>query len=381
MQQNVAHSALTPFSLAGLKLKNRVAVAPMSRVSTAGDGVATEQMLDYYTAFARGNFSLIITEGTYIDQAYSQSYANQPGIVTPEQVQAWRHIVDSVHAAGAHIFLQLMHAGALSQGNNYRAHTIAPSAVQPQGEMLSEYGGHGPYARPQAMTEQDIKQVIEGFARAAVQARAAGFDGVEIHGANGYLIDQFITDYTNQRTDRYGGSTEKRIRFALEVVEAIRSATGKHYPVGIRLSQTKVNDFVYRWPGGHKDASIIFSALAGVGVAYIHVASEGRNWTETAMLGNGSTITQLAREVAGVPVIANGGMHDPQQAEQILRDGHADLIALARGALANPDWPRRLQEDSQLEAFEHAMISPQATLENTRRWLAEHKAIAGSKGK
>src|SRR5581483_11035836 len=138
------------------------------------------------------------------------------------------------------------------------------------------------------------------------RAREAGFDGVEIHGANGYLIDQFLTDYTNQRTDRYGGSIEKRLRFALEVVEAIRAAVGNEYPVGIRLSQTKVNDFVYRWPGGKEDAVIIFSALAAAGVSYLHIASEGRNWAETAMIDGNLTLTRLARNVARVPVIEKG---------------------------------------------------------------------------
>src|SRR5581483_610438 len=179
MQQNTeldrrTHIALTPFSFAGVNLQNRAVVAPMSRVSTKGDGVPTENMKNYYVSFAEGDFGMIISEGTYTDQAYSQAYANQPGIVTSRQVSAWRNIVDAVHVAGSVMFLQLMHAGALSQGNHYRDQTIAPSAVQPEGQMLPEYGGQGPFPLPRAMTEQDIQEAIEGFAQAASRAREAG---------------------------------------------------------------------------------------------------------------------------------------------------------------------------------------------------------------
>ncbi|GHO48992.1 NADH:flavin oxidoreductase [Ktedonospora formicarum] len=311
---------------------------------------------------------MIITEGTYTDQAQSQAYAHQPGIVTQAQIQAWRTLVQSVHTAGASIFLQLMHAGALSQENHYRTHTLAPSAVLPKGEKMPEYGGQGPFSVPEAMSEKHILEAIEGFAQSAVNARDAGFDGVEVHGANGYLLDQFITNYTNRRTDRYGGSIKGRIRFAVEVVEAIRLAVGKEYPLGMRLSQTKVNDFVYRWPGGQKDGEVIFSALAEAGVSYLHLASEGRDWRKTASIADGVTITQLARKVAHIPVIANGGMHDPSLAEQIINEGHADMISLARGALVHADWPQRVAQGLALEAFDPEILHPRATIENALRW-------------
>lgn len=366
------HIALTPFLLGRINLKNRVVVAPMSRVSTSGDGVPTENMQRYYTTFAQGNFGMIISEGTYTDQAYSQAYTNQPGIVTTEQQHAWYTIVGAVHKAGSVMFLQLMHAGALSQGNRYRHQRLAPSAIQPKGQMMPEYGGSGPFPLPEAMTKRDIQEAITGFAQSALRAREAGFDGIEVHGANGYLIDQFLTNYTNVRTDDYGGSIEKRVRFAVEVLEAIRAVVGRDYPVGMRLSQTKVNDFIYRWPGGEKDAEIIFSALAAAGVSYIHIASEGRNWVETAMIGDKTTITQLARTIARVPVIANGGMHNSQQAASVLKEGHADLISLGSGALANPDWPDRLAEGRTIETFDHAMLQPVATIENALSWRAAH---------
>ena len=157
---------LTPVRVADVPLRNRVAVAPMSRVSTAGDGVPTDAMAGYYARFARGGFGLVISEGTYTDHAHSQAYADQPAIVTDEQVRAWARVADRVHAAGGRVFLQLMHAGALVQGNRHTDVAVAPSAVQPKGRKLLGYGGDGPYALPRAMTAADIAEAVAGFATA-----------------------------------------------------------------------------------------------------------------------------------------------------------------------------------------------------------------------
>lgn len=362
------HPALSPVRVGDLDLGNRLAVAPMSRVSANADGTATREMAEYYREFVRGGFGLVITEGTYPDAAHSQGYLNQPGIVTDEHVAAWRQVTDGVHGEGGLIVQQLMHAGALSQGNPHSSRTIAPSAIKPLGEMLEEYGGSGPYAMPSEMTEDDMEAVIEGFVSAALNSRRAGFDGVEIHASNGYLLDQFLTAYTNQRADAYGGDVRYRVRLTEEVVAAVRGAVGPAFCLGVRLSQTKVNDFVYRWPGGAVDGEVIFEALRAVGVTYLHIASEGRDWIETATLDGGETITALAKRVSGLPVIANGGMHDPARAAMVLEEGHADLLSLGRGALANPDLPRRLALQDELEVFDHAMLQPMATLANVEQW-------------
>ncbi len=206
--------------------------------------------------------------------------------MTAEQVEGWRRVVDAVHGAGGSIALQLMHAGALVQGNRHSERTIAPSAVPPKGAKMPAYGGEGPFALPEAAARADIGDLIEGFAFAAGQARAAGFDAVEIHGANGYLIDQFLTEYTNLRDDEYGGDAAGRVPFAVEVVEAVRAAVGAGFPIGLRLSQTKVNDFGYRWSGA-AEAETIFRAVTAAGVDYLHLASEGRDWYETATLDTG----------------------------------------------------------------------------------------------
>jgi 2,4-dienoyl-CoA reductase-like NADH-dependent reductase (Old Yellow Enzyme family) len=367
----VPHPALTPYPLGAHELANRFAVAPMTRVSAGPNGVPTVEMADYYAEFAEGGFPLVITEGVYPDDEHSQGYVNQPGLVGVEHVAGWQEVTRRVHGAGGRVIAQLMHAGALSQGSAYTDVRIAPSAVRPRGEMLPEYGGGGPWPVPRAMTENDVQRVRAAFVAAGRNAVAAGFDGVEVHAANGYLLDQFLTDYTNQREDRYGGSVAARVRLAAEIVADLRAALPDHL-IGIRLSQTKVNDFTYRWAGGAADAEVIFTALAAAGADYLHVASEGRDWLETARLGGGDTITALAKRITGLPVIANGAMHQLPQAAEVIERGHADLLAVARGALANPDLPRRVAKDVPLEPFAPGMLEPMATIANTRLWREEN---------
>lgn len=369
------HPVLSPARIGSLQLRNRAAVAPMSRVSTRGDGVATAAMAEYYARFAAGGFGLVITEGTYIDERFSQAYPDQPGIVTAEQVEGWHRVTEAVRAAGGRIALQLMHAGALVQGNRHSDRTVAPSAVPPKGAKMSAYGGEGPFALPDAASRTDIRDLVEGFAFAAGQARAAGFDAVEIHGANGYLIDQFLTGYTNLRDDEYGGEPAGRVRFAVEVIEEVRAAVGADFPVGIRLSQTKVNDFGYRWSGA-VEAETIFRAVTVAGVDYLHLASEGRDWYETATLDTGDTITRLARTVTGLPVLANGGMHAPDLARTVLDEGHADMLTLGRGALANPDWPKVIAAGAHPAEFDRALLTPDVTLANQQSWNARVTANA-----
>ncbi|MFE6859079.1 tRNA-dihydrouridine synthase [Nocardia sp. NPDC057668] len=362
------HPALEPVELGALRLRNRLAVAPMTRVSAAADGTPTAAMAEYYREYATGGFGLIITEGVYTDATHSQGYFGQPGLVTAAHVAGWRPVVEAAHEAGAVIIAQLMHAGAISQGNAGGFETIGPSAVPPRGQMMADYGGvGGAWSAPREMTARDIDEVVAGFAAAAANARAAGFDGVEIHGANGYLLDQFLTDYTNLRTDEYGGAVADRIRLTARVLDAVRAAAGD-LAVGVRLSQTKVNDFGYRWPGGEADARVVFAALSAAD--YLHVASEGKDFIETARFASDDTITQLARAVSGRPVIANGGMHVLEQAAAVLTGGHADVLTLGRGALANPDLPQRVRSGVALADFDYEMLHPLANLESAAAWRA-----------
>jgi 2,4-dienoyl-CoA reductase-like NADH-dependent reductase (Old Yellow Enzyme family) len=353
-------------SIGAVRLKNRIALAPMTRTSATADGRATKKMAQYYESFARGGFGLVITEGTYTDEARSQGYAHQPGIANEAQASAWREIADAVHTAGAPIFVQLMHAGALAQANRFRNGTIAPSAIKPRGQQLALYGGSDDYSTPREITPREIKEVIEGFASAAARAREAGFDGIELHGANGYLIDQFLTDYINHRTDEYGGPTRNRVRFAVEVLQYVRRAVGPSYPVGIRISQSKVNDPSHQWEGGEADATVIFQSLAESGADFIHVT--GRDVTEPAF-ASGATLAAAAKRHGGVLVIANGKLEEPRRAEALLEAQEADIVSLARSALANTDWPDRAAHGRPLEPFNYAMLQPRATLDNADQWL------------
>lgn len=347
---------LSPTRIGQLALPNRFAVAPMTRVSASEHGHATEQMARYYQRFAEGGFGLLITEGIYTDQAYAQGYLFQPGLSSAEQAQSWRPVVDAVHAAGGKIFAQLMHAGALAQGNRFRYDPAGPSSVQPRGEQMAVYRGRGAYAVPREMTQADIAEVIAGFAQAAQRAVEAGFDGIEIHGANGYLLDQFLTDYTNRRGDEWGGAIENRIRLHTQVVDAVRAEIGAQLPVGVRISQAKVNDYLHKWAGGEDDARTVFGALAAAGAGFIHV-TEFEAW-KPAFGNDGPSLAQLARKFApGVPLISNGSLHERGRAAQLL-DAGADLVAIGRGALSNPSLPSLLANGVEPVPFDPALLSP-----------------------
>lgn len=358
----------TPLEIGELTLHNRVVVAPMTRVSAAADGRATRQMAEYYSAFAAGGFSLVITEGIYTDKEYSQGYKFQPGMTDEAQRDAWCSVVSSVHRHGGRIFAQLMHAGALSQWNPYQSGTRGPSAVKPKGQQMTIYHGRGDYASPDAMSEQEISTAVNGFAMAAAAAREAGFDGVEIHGANGYLLDQFLTEGVNLRTDRYGGDIERRLRLIVQAVEAVRSAIGPKLVLGVRISQGKVNDFRHKWSGGEETAAVVFGSLGNLLIDFIHT-TEFEAWKPA--FGTGPSLAALARKYSMKPVLANGSLQHPEQAIGMLERGEADFISLGRGALMHADWPRRVQENARIDEFEPGMLTPIADLENVARWRAE----------
>lgn len=352
-----ASPLFAPVEINGLHLDNRVALAPMTRVSATHEGFVTDAMVRYYTRFAKGGFGLLITEGIYTDNAFSQGYRNQPGLSDGEQAAAWRRVTDAVHAAGGKIFAQLMHAGALSQFNRFRRDCVGPSAIRPKGQQMSIYRGSGEYRVPREITHEEIAEAIAGFARAAVLAvEVAGFDGIEIHGANGYLLDQFLTEYTNRRSDEWGGPAANRVRLTVEVARNVRRAIGRAVPLGVRISQAKVNDFTNKWSGAHEDAATIFGALAASGVDYIHV-TEFEAW-RPAFGESGASLVALARMHApNAKIVANGNLHDPQKAELIVDQG-ADIVALGRGALSNPNWPQRVRAGEELAALDPALLQP-----------------------
>ena len=367
MTQNTYPHLFGQATLGSVPMRNRTCVAPMTRISATDDGVPTDIMVDHYQTYARGGWGLVFTEGTYVDEAHAQGYVNQPGMANKDHAAGWRRVVDAVHAENTPIFQQFIHAGGLIQHNRYEQTGIAPSRVDQLGQMMPHYFGEGPFPEPREITKDEMKEVASSFAVAARRAVDAGFDGVELHGANGYLLDQFLTTCANVRTDEYGGSTENRIRFHCEVLAAVLDAVGSRIPVGIRISQTKVNNFDYQWPGKADDARIIFSALKAVGPTYIHVSTH-KGLEE--VWNSGRNLADWTKEIWGGPTIACGGLQDAARADLLIADGHADFCAIGKGALADPAWPEKILAGDEPIAFNPGMIKPHATLQNTLDWRA-----------
>ncbi len=343
-----------------LNVKNRITLAPMTRISATLKAIPTSEMLNYYRSFAEGGFGLIITEGLFIDETHSPGYQHQPGLVTQNQIDAWKSVVDAAHENSSKMIAQLMHAGALVHGNAFGYTSVAPSSIVPKGEKSAMYNGEGKYPTPEALSIEGIKSVVQSFVKTAKNAQYAGFDGIEIHAANGYLLDQFLTTYTNQRNDDYGGSLENRIRIILEVITAIKSEVSSDFIVGIRISQSKVNDFDYKWEGGEKDAQFIFENLADSGVDYIHT-TEYKAW-QPAFNDNTLSLAALAKRHTDVPIIANGHLEDIETAISMLKNKEADLIALGKAALANHTLPQKIHANQSLNEFNpDKVLNPDAT--------------------
>ncbi|WP_115891797.1 MULTISPECIES: oxidoreductase [Haloferax] len=351
-------------SLNDLSLSNRVGLAPMTRISATDEGLATNEMAHYYRKFADGGFGFLVTEGVYTDDAYSQGYLNQPGLVTDDHVEAWTTVTDAVHEVDTPIFAQLMHAGAQSQGNPHLDgdRTLAPSAVQPDGQKAEAYGGSGEFAVPKAADETDLETAREGFVRAATNAVEAGFDGVELHGANGYLLNEFLAADANRRDDEYGGGPESRVKFPAEVLSAVTDAVPEEFVVGIRVSQEKVTDGDYEWPEGEDAAAVFFEELSAAGADYVHTTETDA--TTPTFGADGPTLVEAAAEYVtdDTVVIANGGLGGPDAARAAV-DAGADLFTLGTSALANPDWPARVAAGDDLDAFDPAKyLAPTAGL-------------------
>jgi N-ethylmaleimide reductase len=331
----------TPVTVGALRLPNRVVMAPMTRNRAGAGNVPTPLMATYYEQ--RASAGLIVTEGTQVSPE-GVGYPDTPGIHTDEQVRGWRQVTRAVHAAGGRIVLQLWHVGRISHPSMQPggALPVAPSAVRPAGKIFTVQGLQ-PFVTPRALETREIPRVIAQFAEGARRAKEAGFDGVEIHGANGYLIDQFLRDGTNERTDRYGGGVVNRVRFLREVAEAVVGVWGEAR-VGVRLSPTNpLNDM------RDSDPVLTFSAAAraldSLGLAYLHVvepAAGSLGFDPAAP----RTLASIRAAFRG-PIMVNGG-YEADTAEATVARGEADLVSFAKLFLANPDLPERFAEGSPL---------------------------------
>ena len=324
-----------PFELGPITLGNRLVMAPLTR-NRAGAGDAPQALnAEYYAQ--RAEAGLIITEASQISPQ-GKGYPGTPGIYSPEQVAGWRLVTDAVHKKGGRIFLQLWHVGRISHPSLQDGGLlpVAPSAIKPDGNAMTATG-MVPFVEPRALALEEIPGIIAAYRQAAINAKAAGFDGVEVHGANGYLLDQFLRDSSNRRTDAYGGPVENRARLLLEVVEVVSTVFGASR-VGVRLSPINpFNDLRDSNPQATFD--YVAAQLGGRGLAYLHVFQAGSDPFDWRQF----------RQAFGGTFIVNGG-YDRAKAEAAIETGAADLIAFGTSFLANPDLVDRLQANAPLNA-------------------------------
>ncbi len=326
---------LRPTRLGNLSLKNHAVMAPMTRSRALGN-VPNELMATYYRQ--RAGAGLIITEGTS-PSPNGLGYPRIPGIFNNEQVQGWKLVTKAVHAAGGRIFAQLMHTGRITHPANLPAggRVLGPSAVAAKGTMVTDAAGVQPLPVPQAMTAAEVHQAIEEFGQAARNADRAGFDGVELHGANGYLIEQFLNPGTNLRTDEFGGSFEKRARFAIHAARAAVEAIGPGR-VGIRFSPYGVFNDIPAYDEVDATYAHLARELGRLQLAYLHLVDHSSMGAPAVP----PAIVQAIRAAFPGTIILSGG-YDLARAEADLTAGRGDLIAFARPFLANPDLVERFR--------------------------------------
>lgn len=357
-----------PLTLGNLHLKNRIVMAPMTRTFSPGN-VPNDKVVAYYRRRAEGGVGLILTEGTIVDHVAASGYPNVPAFYGEAALAGWRKVVEAVHAAGGKIAPQIWHVGGI------RRPGVTPGGDTP---------GHSPsgMARPgkvtgHAMTQSDIDDVVAAFAKAAADAEAIGFDAVEIHGAHGYLIDQFFWDGTNRREDAYGGDLAARSRFALEIVRAVRAAVGADFPVIFRFSQWKQQDYAARLCDTPEALGAFLEPLVEAGVDVFHCST--RRFWEPEFEGSDLNLAGWARKLTGKPAItvgsvglnsdflpedgtANFNAGEPASLDNLLermaRD-EFDLVAVGRALIANPDWADKVAAGrfSELAAYDKDMLT------------------------
>jgi len=320
-------------SLSGMTLKNRMALAPLTRSRADAMGVPADFAATYYKQ--RSGAGLVITEATQVSFE-GMGYCRTPGMHTDAQVAAWKPIVEGVQAEGAKIFAQLFHVGRIAHPLNrgVAAETVAPSAIQAAGEMYTDQEGMKPHPTPRELGTAEIARVADDFATAAKRAVEAGFDGVELHSANGYLLHQFLSSNANQRDDRYGGSIENRVRAPLEILDAMIAAIGAD-KLGIRVSPGHAfNDIA------EDDTDALyahyFRELDQRGLVYLHVMRPFANAVERDYV-------TMAREAYSGAVIACGN-YDAESGAELIASGGADIVAYGGSFIANPDLPTRFRE-------------------------------------
>jgi 2,4-dienoyl-CoA reductase-like NADH-dependent reductase (Old Yellow Enzyme family) len=347
-----------PLPIKGLRLRNRTVMAPMTRRFADEHSVPLPEVARYYERRAAGEVGLIISEGISPDHPSASYEKRVPTLSTRDQVEGWRAVTSAVHAAGGLMAAQLWHVGRARTLKNApfpEAPTLSASSLRSRAP--SPFGV--PYARPRAMTTEEIRETQAAFARSAVLARDAGFDAVEIHGAHGYLVDQFLWEGSNERDDEYGGSLENRTRYATELVGEVRRAVGEEFPILFRFSQWKLDDYEARIAQTPEEMGQILLALKQAGVDVLHASQ--RDHLAPAFPPSPLNLAGWAKKLTGLPAIsvgkvglsvdftdsfkgADGELRSLEPALAQLARGEFDLIAIGRALVADPDLPRKVRE-------------------------------------
>jgi len=351
MTQNT-EALFSPFTSEKLSLKNRVVMAPMTRSFSPGN-VPNDLNVEYYKTRAANGVGLIITEGTCVGHKAANGYPNVPYIYGKDSLDGWKRVVDAVHEAGGKIAPQLWHVGAVRKPGTEPDPDVP--GYSPSGMMMpGKVTGH-------AMTKDDIADVIQAFATAAKDAKDIGFDAIELHGAHGYLIDQFFWEGTNQRDDEYGGSLENRLRFGVEIIKAVRKAVGDDFPIILRFSQWKMQDYSAKLGNTPAELEAFLMPLVEAGVDIFHCST--RRFWEPEFEGSDLNLAGWTQKITGKPAITVGsvtlnqsfidedksgfsaGAETTDLSELTLRmdAGEFDLAAVGRALIANPDWAVKVQ--------------------------------------
>jgi 2,4-dienoyl-CoA reductase-like NADH-dependent reductase (Old Yellow Enzyme family) len=356
-----------PFTLGNLSLANRIVMAPMTR-NLSPNNVPGDDVAEYYRRRAAGGTGLIITEGTCIDHIAASGYPDVPYFHGEERLEGWRKVVEAVHAEGGKIAPQLWHCGGMRRAGT-------PPEGEVNGYTPSGMNMPGKVNR-HIMSQQDIDDVVQAFARGAAHAKDLGFDAVEIHGAHGYLVDQFLWEGTNQRDDEYGGSIENRNRFAVEVITAVREAVGPDFTILLRYSQWKQQDYAAKLAQTSEELERILLPLSEAGVDIFHCSA--RRFWETEFEGSDLNLAGWTQKITGKPAITVGSVGlnadfipapgettfkeaEPASLDELLRRMDADefdLVAVGRAIIANPDWANVVQTGRSLEllSYEKEML-------------------------
>ncbi|MCW7480000.1 alkene reductase [Leptospira kanakyensis] len=341
-------SLFSEAKLGNLTLKNKVVMAPMTRSRSLGN-VPGDIVATYYEQ--RAEAGLIVTEGTS-PSPNGLGYARIPGIFSEEQTIAWKKVTDKVHAKGSRIFVQLMHTGRIAHELNLPkgAKVVGPSPILAKGQIWTDADGMKDHSTPHELSKQELQTTKEEFVNAAKNAVKAGFDGVELHAANGYLLEQFLHPSSNQRTDEYGGSIENRIRFVVEVATAVSEAIGKD-KTAIRLSPYGAYNDLFPFPETHDEYSLLAEKLNQVGIVYIHLVDHSSMGAPTV---EPETVQNIRKAFKGTLILSGG--YDAERAEKDLTSGNADLVAFGKPFLANPDLVTRFQKNVALAAFDQTTL-------------------------